>query len=88
MKIFFLKKKKRRRKKEERKKQNKTNLTVQIFIWREKHVLQRYTVSQISYGRSINNMEQTIKCFTEVVFNVAVWYLSSRKIMGRYLLPD
>ena len=60
------------RKKREKTKQNKTNLTVQIFTWREKHVLQRYTVSQISYGGSINNMEQTIKCFTEVVFNVAV----------------
>jgi len=31
-------------------------------------------VSQISYGGSIDNMEQTINCFTEVVFNVAVWY--------------
>ena len=64
------------------------NFTIQIFTWREKHVLQRYVVSQISYGGSIDNMEQTINCFTEVVFNVAVWYLSSRKMMSRYPLPD
>ena len=47
-----------------------------------------YIVSQISYGRSIDNMEQTVNCFTEVVFNFAVWYLSSRKMMSRYPLPD
>ena len=48
------------------------NLTIQIFTWREKYVLQRYVVSQISYGGSIDNMEQTSNCLSEVVFNVAV----------------
>ena len=43
-----------------------------IHMARKKHVLQRYVASQISYGGSIDNMEQTINCFTEVVFNVAV----------------
>lgn len=62
--------------------------SVKCFTWREIYVLQRYVVSQISYGGSIDNMEQTSNCLSEVVFNVAVWYLSSRKMMSRYLLPD